>query len=944
MQATFLQGALFMLPKEKIIELVKQGSWQRLKYALETDPQLIHFVNEEGSSLLHLAIEFHQIKCVRVLLMQPELDLKKTNADGKTASALACEVQGDQSENIRVCIGLVEAIQNNNFTALEKILNNEKDKYKDEDENEELTCYEDEENYEFFKEVFGDEGNKLLLLHLAIVFNRFNFIKILAQFSTTMIGVCTDQAFLKKVRDALLANEEILNDLANYFPKVFLNIALSDLRFQSFLSALIKKDANSNDPFSNARKEIYLFLKSHNESTLLHFSAAVGDRDMTQSLLKISDYSDKFVEEQNTDQKTAADLTQDKHIQSSLRAPSLINQMRYSNEDLEAMKTHFSSQDLYGNTLLHLAIQAGRVDHVRSLIEENLFLIDKKNQEGLTPLVMAKNQLEKMKKLLKNPYASEEEKSDQKKLWKFSFEIYHHIKKTKDKKNKKESALFQACRKSGNNQCLVDFVSNLQGVFSITPQEEDLAVKDYQEAANYAIRINHFPVFKSLIKAHPSILNHSDLKKNLLHQAIQYGRVDMVLHLLKNYSDLFFDKDSDIEISPPRAELVAISEGNIPKLKKLLAANPDLLNQQDDSGATLLHYAVASHQERMVQFLLSQAQIDVESKDHNQKTPLELAEIFFKNAEESPILIELRSFKNNRDFQYHNFKAEIMAKQHNLEKEQKSLIANVSRQKQKIVFLRKILEVAEKKPKEMLSDVIYAALNQLECAKNQPFFLFDVEFSFQEGNNKTGFCYEEIISKGILSHQTRNLLYHIASNSPKQAIDKINRYVEKLDESIKRKKRRIQLLDTILRVVTASNIPLNEVMSSLKTNLANKEKNFKIGAIEFSSFSAEDLSYQTRFSLYTFFRFDKEATIKKITARKSHLELDTLQQTKKDFFEKVVAESSANTNIVDLNQKITKELKNSDAQSKILQGFFSTHARDLISDIQKTAHNAQKNR
>ncbi len=59
--------------------------------------------------------------------------------------------------------------------------------------------------------------------------------------------------------------------------------------------------------------------------------------------------------------------------------------------------------------------------------------------------------------------------------------------------------------------------------------------------------------------------------------------------------------------------LMAAAEGNLTKVKTILAADPEQINASDKDGWTALHYAANSGQSPMVEFLLSKG-ADVNSK------------------------------------------------------------------------------------------------------------------------------------------------------------------------------------------------------------------------------------------------------------------------------------------------------------------------------------------
>ncbi len=59
--------------------------------------------------------------------------------------------------------------------------------------------------------------------------------------------------------------------------------------------------------------------------------------------------------------------------------------------------------------------------------------------------------------------------------------------------------------------------------------------------------------------------------------------------------------------------LMAAAEGNLTKVKAILAAKPDQISTSDKDGWTALHYAANSGQSPMVEFLLSKG-VDVNSK------------------------------------------------------------------------------------------------------------------------------------------------------------------------------------------------------------------------------------------------------------------------------------------------------------------------------------------
>ncbi len=65
--------------------------------------------------------------------------------------------------------------------------------------------------------------------------------------------------------------------------------------------------------------------------------------------------------------------------------------------------------------------------------------------------------------------------------------------------------------------------------------------------------------------------------------------------------------------------LMAAAEGNLTKVKAILAANPDQISASDKDGWTALHYAANAGQSPMVEFLLSKG-ADVNSKTHEKQS------------------------------------------------------------------------------------------------------------------------------------------------------------------------------------------------------------------------------------------------------------------------------------------------------------------------------------
>ena len=64
--------------------------------------------------------------------------------------------------------------------------------------------------------------------------------------------------------------------------------------------------------------------------------------------------------------------------------------------------------------------------------------------------------------------------------------------------------------------------------------------------------------------------------------------------------------------------------GNLPKVKALLAANPDLVSSKDTNGSMALHYAAMCGHKEIAELLLAN-KADVNAKDKNGETALHFA-------------------------------------------------------------------------------------------------------------------------------------------------------------------------------------------------------------------------------------------------------------------------------------------------------------------------------
>lgn len=107
------------------------------------------------------------------------------------------------------------------------------------------------------------------------------------------------------------------------------------------------------------------------------------------------------------------------------------------------------------------------------------------------------------------------------------------------------------------------------------------------------------------------------------------GKKDKVVKLQK-FMDVFGDKFDDkksedlnfiAEILQPIMVHTCALDGNVNKLKSLIQQGINI-NSQGKDGKTALHIAVIQNDVAMVEFLLTQDDINVNISDHEDNTPL----------------------------------------------------------------------------------------------------------------------------------------------------------------------------------------------------------------------------------------------------------------------------------------------------------------------------------
>ncbi|KAL3747168.1 hypothetical protein ACJRO7_016015 [Eucalyptus globulus] len=166
-----------------------------------------------------------------------------------------------------------------------------------------------------------------------------------------------------------------------------------------------------------------------------------------------------------------------------------------------------------------------------------------------------------------------------------------------------------------------------------------------------ACMLGHVPFAKALLAHKRDLAMELDSQgRTPLHLASTNGYVEIARELLQlePRACLVHDEDGRTPLH------LATMKGRINIVKELVKASPevvrygDLVNAQDDEGNTILHLAAANKQIETVKYLLQRSEVDVNTKNRNGFSALDIVEYFpkdFKVIELRELLVNARALR-----------------------------------------------------------------------------------------------------------------------------------------------------------------------------------------------------------------------------------------------------------------------------------------------------------